>query len=298
MRINLTKYNETILKSTVNTFGLENSNNNSFELFVKRDDLIHPEVSGNKWRKLKFNVLGALNNNCDIISTYGGAYSNHLLATASLGYDLGIQTRAYVRGDELNQSSNKVLKRCHDLNMDLRFIDRNKYFLNKRTNGLYVDGRYRIWNIPEGGANKEGIEGCKGIIQETSNDFDFIFVAQGTSTTSMGILSAMSPNTTLVVVPVLKGYDSIKEMKALRKKYGLNVDLSKIIVLDEFHFGGYAKTNDVLTDFVEKFNQSHTFRIEPVYTGKVMFALNEFVKSKTLMHKKVLFIHTGGLNNH
>ena len=267
-------------------------------MFVKRDDLIHPEVSGNKWRKLKWNLLGALQNNCNVISTCGGAYSNHLLATASLGKDFGIQTRAYVRGDELNPSSNSLLKRCYDLNMDLRFIDRKRYSIQKRTNGIYVDSKERVWNIPEGGANKEGVEGCKEIIQETSNDFDFIFVAQGTSTTSMGILSAMNPKSILAVVPVLKGYDSIKEMKWLQKEYSLDFDESKIIVLDQFHFGGYAKFNDILTDFVEEFNQSNKFHIEPVYTVIVMYSLNQYIKSNSLAHKKVLFVHTGGLHNH
>ena len=295
MSINLRKYNDRVSKSKLSSFSFHN--NDLLELFVKRDDLIHPEVSGNKWRKLKWNLIGAVQNNCNVISTYGGAYSNQVLATASLGYDFGIQTRAYIRGDELNQSSNALLKRCHDLNMDLRFTNRKKYFIHKRTNGISVDSSDRIWNIPEGGANKEGVEGCKEIIQETSNDFDFIFVAQGTSTTSMGILSEMNPNSTLVVVPVLKGYDSIKEMKWLQKEYSLDFDQSKIIVLDEFHFGGYAKSNDILTDFVEEFNQSNTFRIEPVYTGKVMYALNHYVKSKSLMHKKVLFVHTGGLHH-
>jgi 1-aminocyclopropane-1-carboxylate deaminase len=256
MEINLRKYDDKVSKSKVSSFTF--NNNDPIELFVKRDDLIHHEVSGNKWRKLKWNLLAALQNNCNVISTYGGAYSNHLLATASLGHDFGIPTRAYVRGDELNQSSNSLLKRCYDLNMDLRFIDRKRYFLDKRTNGISVDSKDRIWNIPEGGANKEGVEGCKEIIQETNNDFDFIFIAQGTSTTSMGILSAMNPNSTLVVVPVLKGYESIKEMKWLHEEYSLGFDQSKIIVLDQFHFGGYAKYNDILIDFVEEFNQSHT----------------------------------------
>ena len=295
MSFNLRKYNDQISRSQLCSFTF--NNHHTTDLFVKRDDLIHPEVSGNKWRKLKWNLIGALQNKCNVISTYGGAYSNHLLATASLGYDFGIQTRAYVRGDELNQSSNALLKRCHDLNMDLRFINRQQYFTDKRTNGISVSDVDRIWNIPEGGANKEGVEGCMEIIQETSNDFDFIFVAQGTSTTSMGILSAMNPNSTLVVVPVLKGYDSIKEMKWLHKEFDLKFDQSKIIVLDQFHFGGYAKHDAVLTDFVEEFNHSHTFRIEPVYTGKVMYALKQYVQSKCLMHKKVLFVHTGGLYN-
>ena len=297
MEVNLRKFSENVLKSQLNSFYLKDYNNDSVELFVKRDDLIHPEVSGNKWRKLKWNLIGALENDCKLISTYGGAYSNHLLATASIGHEFGIQTRAYVRGDELNQLSNSLLKRCHDLQMDLRFTDRKTYVKNKRANGVSICGMDRIWNVPEGGANKEGAEGCREIIQETSNDFDYVFVAQGTSTTSMGILSAMNPKTTLVVVPVLKGYDSIKEMKKLHHEYGLYFDSSKIIVLDEFHFGGYAKSNGILTDFVEGFNQSNTFQIEPVYTGKVMFALQEYLKLNSLRHKKVLFVHTGGLNN-
>ena len=102
MSIKLKEFNEQIHRSKLENFNLDLCNNNSTELFVKRDDLIHHEVSGNKWRKLKWNFFEALKNDCNTLSTYGGAYSNHLLATASLGHELGINTRGYVRGHELN----------------------------------------------------------------------------------------------------------------------------------------------------------------------------------------------------
>ena len=297
MSIKLKEFNEQIHRSKLENFNLDLCNNNSTELFVKRDDLIHHEVSGNKWRKLKWNFFEALKNDCNTLSTYGGAYSNHLLATASLGHELGINTRGYVRGHELNPKSNALLERCKELDMDLRFIDRKTYTQNKFQNGLCVDGKDRLWCIPEGGANRLGIRGCAEIIEETNNDFDFIFVAQGTCTTSMGILSVMNPKSKLVVVPVLKGFNSVNAMLKLNQRHKSYFNQSKIIVLDQYHFGGYAKKNPTLISFINEFNQSNSFQIEPVYTGKVMFAMHQYVKTNKSLskNKKILFIHTGGI---
>jgi 1-aminocyclopropane-1-carboxylate deaminase len=181
--------------------------------------------------------------------------------------------------------------------MVLYFISRTDYLENKGRNGAEIRNNERIWYIPEGGANEEGVEGCKEIMHETSNDFDYVFVAQGTTATSMGILSSMNANTTLVVVPVLKGFDSLKEMRKMAQEFNLFYDESKIVVLDGYHFGGYARVKPELISFIEQFNKTQKFRIEARYTGKVMYALNEFVSTKKLSNKKVLFVHTGGLYN-
>lgn len=289
--------NQNIDRAIVEAFDKQSYKNSRIQLLVKRDDLIHDEISGNKWRKLKCNLKAAKDHRCSEIVTYGGAYSNHLLATASAGNEFNIKTIGFVRGDELNVDSNPVLKRCAELGMELYFISRTDYSEGKGKNGVEVVSNKRIWYIPEGGANKEGVEGCKEIMYETSNDFDYVFVAQGTTTTSMGILSSMNANTTLVVVPVLKGFDSLKEMSKMAQEFNLFYDESKIIVLDEYHFGGFAKVKPELISFIEQFNRTQKFRIEARYTGKVMYALNEFVSTKKLTNKKVLFVHTGGLYN-
>ena len=295
MAFNLSKFDQNILKAKVHSFDLIQDNNLNLELFVKRDDLIHNEISGNKWRKLKWNLIKACGNNCDFVATYGGAYSNHLLATASLGAELNIKTKGFVRGHELNSNSNPILSRCKELKMELFFLPRDSYDLVKYSNRIEDKGQELIWHIPEGGANSEGVLGCKEIMGETDNNYDYIFIAQGTTTTSLGILATMNPCTILVVVPVLKGFDSIHEMKKLANQYKLYFDESKIEVLDQYHFGGYAKTDQRLDQFISEFNQLGAFIIESTYTGKVLYALHEFVTNNKLDNKKVLFVHTGGL---
>ena len=170
-------------------------------LFVKRDDLIHDEISGNKFRKLKYNIESARMHGCDTIKSFGGAFSNHLLALASIGKIEGINTIGVVRGDELNEQSNKLLERCADLGMRLEFVSRSQFKVAKSLNGVVDDPS--IFCVPEGGANREGVLGCEDIINETTNDYDYIVVAQGTCATSLGIYSALAYKSRLVVVPGL-----------------------------------------------------------------------------------------------
>ena len=287
-------YDNYIKRSEVNSFALRNINKEKLMLFVKRDDLIHPEISGNKFRKLKYNIEKAKKHHCETVISYGGAYSNHLLALAAVGRLEHFKTIGVVRGDELNTRSNRLLKRCTELGMQLRFIDRAKYKLEKYRDGIQHTGSGLVLHIPEGGANLEGVLGCRDIIQETSNDFDYIFVAQGTSTTSLGICMAMATQSKLIVVPVLKGFDGLREMKNLAKNANLSIDYSRVEVLCDYHFGGYAKSNKGLNEFVKSFNREHKFNIEQIYTGKVMFAMQDYLGS-VKGNKKALFVHTGGL---
>ena len=291
-------YSKYIKRSVTQNLTLSKCNKDNVILFVKRDDLIHHEVSGNKFRKLRYNIEKAKAQNCQTLITYGGAYSNHLLAVASLGRLENLKTIGVVRGDELNQDSNKLLKRCADLGMQLRFIDRNQYKFKKRCDGINHMDAEPVLHIPEGGANREGILGCQDIIMETNNDYDFIFVAQGTCTTSIGIYMAMAAKTKLIVVPVLKGFDSVKEMKKLAEKVNVKIHEDRIEVLADYHFGGYAKSSTSLDQFVDSFNTNtqYQFNIEPVYTGKVMFAMQNYL-AKVKGKKKALFVHTGGLYN-
>ena len=290
----MSTYSELLSKSYIERFFLSANNKYNLNLFVKRDDLIHTEISGNKLRKLKFNLDKAVANNCQRIVTYGGAYSNHLLAVAAAAKIAGISSTGFIRGDELNQDSNNVLVRCGELGMQLIFISRESFKTQKSNNKIALFDDDQTLFIPEGGANTEGVLGCCDILRDTPNDYDYIFVGQGTSTTSLGIYIAMSPKTKLVVVPVLKGYDSIKEMSKLSSMMGIDFNSSRVEVLDEFHFGGYAKSNDELEEFISNFNDLGQFKVEPVYTGKVLYGLNEFAK-KLKGTKKVLFVHTGGL---
>ena len=283
--------------SKTHIFYLNNDNNRNNKLFIKRDDLIHPDVSGNKWRKLKWNILSAMSHDCKLINTYGGAYSNHLLAVASIGNELGLKTQGNVRGDELTMDSNHLLRKCSDLKMELIFHSRKKFKELKYNDGIDSSDT-QIWNIPEGGANREGVQGCCEIMGETENDYDYVILAQGTTTTSLGVYSSLNQKTKLLVVPVLRGFNAIKEMETLAIQSMHPFDKNRVEVLNDFHFGGYAKTNAKLDAFVKNFNEKSNFNIEPIYTGKVMYALNEYIKVNDLRNQRVLFIHTGGLNKY
>lgn len=265
---------------------------------MKRDDLIHPIISGNKIRKLKFNLKEAKHMNCKAIITFGGAYSNHLIASAAAGKELGIQVIGKVRGEELTIDSNPILQKCHALGMKLEFLTRTEFSAQKHQSGPVQIDDSSFWVIPEGGANVEGIQGCMEIVSELDQDYDYYVVAQGTTTTSLGLLKSIPEHAKLIVVPVLKGFDVQKEMRNLLQDDNLFDSLrSKLIVWDTYHHGGYAKTTEELLTFIDEFHANNNFQIEPIYTGKVFYAVNDVIsKEKELfVGKKVLVVHTGGV---
>ncbi len=282
--------------SRIEKFRFNKSNNKDLELFVKRDDLIHNYISGNKIRKLNQNIFSFYKNKCKKLVTFGGAFSNHLLATASMCYELGIPCIGIVRGEELNAKSNFILSKCDSLGMKLEFVSRTNFSEQKKMSGLIVKDGIPTWFVPEGGANLEGIEGCKEIVAENEEIFDYYVVAQGTTTTSIGIALALPPSAKIIVVPVFKGFDSKSEMKSLLNNVDLwNVIKDKIIVLGDFHFGGYAKSTNELREFISEINQTNEMQIEEVYTGKALYALKNYLEKNFVKNKKVLFIHTGGI---
>ena len=284
-------------QSRVESFRLPH-NTSHVELFVKRDDLIHPFISGNKLRKLKYNLVEALRNECAGILTYGGAYSNHLLATASAGNELGIPVLGKVRGEELDVQSNAVLSQCHSLGMDLRFLSRSTFTDEKLQSGVIEFEGNSYWVVPEGGANREGIQGCTEIVSELDQSYDYYVVAQGTCTTSLGLLLSIPNSAKLIVVPVLKGFDVLQEMRTLLNYDALfDLHVSKLIIWDQYHHGGYAKSTQDLSSFISEFHTQNSFYIEHVYTGKVFYALNHELSLGKINFdgKKVLVLHTGGV---
>lgn len=303
--------------SQLESFAFQDANNRNAQLFVKRDDLIDREISGNKLRKLEGNLLVAKSLGVSKLMTYGGAYSNHLLASAAAANAVGIQIIGRVRGEELNSQSNQLLQRCSDLGMQLEFLSRSAYAEEKYQTGLQLIEGQAIWFIPEGGANPEGIWGCTEIYQEALNQnkgqhFDAIFIAQGTTTTSLGILASIPATTQLCVIPVLKGFDSLSEMQALAASAKTNpltahlqFNWKQVTILDTYHHGGYAKTTPELLNFTSVFNNTQQFPIEPTYTAKALYALNDLLQKQdpqlinltisTPEPKRILFVHTGGI---
>lgn len=271
-------------------------------VLVKRDDLIDDVVSGNKWRKLKYNLLqmealGKLG-----VLTFGGAFSNHLIATAAAAHKSGVRAIGIVRGDELNSESNDTLKKCHELGMELVFVSRSEYA--NRNDHEYLSTLKTVHNdlylIPEGGANFYGMVGCQEIVKEIDTPFDAIFVAQGTATTSCGIGSVLG-DAHLYVVPALKGFDSISEMEKIYGQAAFESEFieelnEKTTVLSDYHFGGYGKYTNELLEFIKSIHLQTGLKLDPVYTGKTFFALIDQIKEGVFNGKSVVFVHTGGLN--
>jgi 1-aminocyclopropane-1-carboxylate deaminase len=271
-------------------------------LFIKRDDLIHSEVSGNKWRKLKYNIELARESKLDGVLTFGGAFSNHLVATAAACQMAGLRSVGVVRGDELNSQSNETLKRCSAYGMDLVFISRSDYA--ERHERLFQENLKSSFPnfhlVPEGGANYYGMIGCQELMNETSNDFDIVALAQGTTTTSCGILMGLPEQTSLWVFPVLKGFESSREMSELLKRAAFESDwltelFQQVEVYPDFHFGGYAQVTEELLDFIELFYKDTAIPLDPGYTAKAMYGLINRVEGLGIKDKRILFIHTGGL---
>lgn len=276
----------------------------NIRLFVKRDDLIDEEVSGNKWRKLKFNIeqFKVLKN--DSILTFGGAFSNHLLATASACQKMNVPSVGVVRGEELTADSNPLLKRCSELGMHLHFVSREEYAL-RGMNEYFEELKSIFPNcyiIPEGGANYYGMIGCQEIIRELPS-FDRVFVAQGTATTSAGLLLGLNENQKLDVVPAIKGFDAKKEMHLLYRKAGIDEEtieelLEQVVVHGESHFGGYAKSTPELKSFMDFCKATFDLPLDKVYTAKSFHGLWDAIMQNQLSHCTIVFLHTGGLGSH
>lgn len=259
------------------------------ELWLKRDDLIHPIISGNKWRKLSGILDSYEQTTFKSITTYGGAFSNHLVATACATAILGIPSKAIIRGEEPKQLS-PVLRLCKLYGMQLEFVSRETYKTSNRETGI-VD---EVLFVPEGGACTEGTLGCEAILAEVDLfDFSQVFVSCGTGTTIAGManyLEKQKSKTQLNGIQVLKGKDYIKN--DLERLFGI----TSAHIYDEFHCCGYAKTNQELIEFIKDFTKQTGILLDPIYTGKMVLAIKKLIESGQIKAgEKILAIHTGGL---
>jgi len=267
-------------------------------LFIKREDLIHPSVSGNKWRKLKYNLEEAKKQGKSTILTFGGAYSNHIYATAAAAKEAGLQSIGVIRGEELaDKPLNPTLTFARDKGMELYFVERSAY--RQKHDEAFVE-RLReqfgdFYLVPEGGTNKLAIKGSAEIVNDEVKKFDVIALAVGTGGTISGIINAAAPNQQVIGISSLKG-DFLKiEVQHLLKDYcGKTFDNWQIAT--DYHFGGYAKVTDKLLDFIKTFQARHQIPLDPIYTGKMMFGIHDIMqKGKFAKGTKILTIHTGGL---
>ena len=257
---------------------------------VKRDDLIDPYISGNKWRKLKYILQEAKEKRKSHLVTFGGAYSNHLVATAAACARAGLQSSAFVRGEEVN---NEMLLLCKLYGMNLLFADRTTYKDKQLLFNEHYGNQHDAFFVDEGGASSQGVKGCAEIIAEIPQDTEHIFCAAGTGTTAAGLLKGIHERglkTQLHIVPALKGGSFIAE--EIEKHTGR---LDQLNLHTDYHFGGYAKTSPELIAFIKTFSAQEGMLIDPVYTAKMFFALDDLRSVSALTSDKIVAIHTGGL---
>jgi len=263
--------------------------NKQVRVFIKRDDLIHPFISGNKWRKLKYHLIEAQKLNKDTLFTFGGAWSNHLLATACAGALFGLKTKACVRGEKVQ---NPVLTMCQLYGMELHFITREEYKNKEKLSQSIADENTMV--IHEGGYGPLALDGCAEIWDELVHAYDHLILACGTGTTLAGLQKGKVERqlqTQLHGVPVLKGGTFIRE-----EINHLAVKADDILLHLDYHFGGYAKCKPELLTYIQNFVSSTGILIEPTYTGKLFFAVDNLIeKDYFTPNDNILLIHTGGI---
>lgn len=250
-------------------------------LHVKREDMIHPLISGNKWRKLKYN----LSERPEGIITFGGAFSNHIHATAAAGKLYHIPTVGIIRGEY--DPHNPTISDCENMGMKCHFVSRSNYRLKEASPevqkiiALYPDNTL----IPEGGSNEKAIQGVEELGDEIDGSYDYIALAAGTGATARGLISTREES--FLIFSTLK----VKDMYAA---YDITLE-ERIHLIDDYHFGGYGKTDDTLIQFINEFYDQHAIPLDPIYNGKVAYGLMDMIQKGKLKDCSILWIHTGGL---
>lgn len=280
-------------KAEIQEIDLSTFTNQDLKLSILREDLIHPEISGNKFRKLKYNLLEAKKLGFNQLLTFGGAFSNHIAATAAAGKLHGFKTIGLIRGEELKDKidTNATLRFAKNCGMELHFISREAY--REKNNSLFIEDLKNkfpsTYVVPEGGTNDLAINGCKEILFDQCDEFNFIASAIGTGGTIAGLIEASKPHQHLLGFPSLKGDFLQKEVENLTKKRNFTI-------FNEYHFGGYGKVNEELINFVNYFKKTTQIQLDPIYTGKMVFGVLQLIKNHYFSDSsKILMIHTGGL---
>ena len=262
-------------------------------LAIKREDLIHPFLSGNKYRKLKYNISEALKLGQHRLLTFGGAFSNHIAAVAAAGKEQGLQTIGIIRGDELTGgvSNNPTLQFATDCGMQLEFISREAY--RQKSEAAFIEklqqkfGDYYL--LPEGGTNDLAVKGCEEILTQADAAFEYICCAVGTGGTISGLINSAKPCQQVLGFPAVKGDFLRQEIHKFAKP-----DNWKLI--SDYQFGGYAKVNEELIGFLNRFYLENGVPLDPVYTGKMVFGVIDLIQKDYFPSgSKILMIHTGGL---
>ena len=277
--------NQKIQLGLLQTFGIS--------LTIKRADLIHPVISGNKFHKLKYNLLKAREDNKEALLTFGGAYSNHILATALAGKEYGFKTIGIIRGEELADKwhSNPTLSAAHNAGMKFQFSSRKEY--RRKSEATYISELYKfygnIYILPEGGTNDLAVRGCGEILTGEDTNFDFICSSVGTGGTLSGLINSAQPHQKVLGFPALKGDFLQKDIRKFVNKENWEL-------INQYHFGGYARVSVTLINFINNFKEQTGIPLDPVYTGKLLYGVTDMIKNNYFqVGTNILVIHTGGL---
>lgn len=285
-----------INKSITQKVILPNSNK-SVDIYLQREDLIHPFVNGNKYYKLKYNLEKAKEKNFDTLLTFGGAYSNHIYAVSAAAKLFGFKSIGIIRGEKYDPL-NPTLQFAVNNGMQLHYLDRRTY--RKRS-----DPEFRkeiaqhfgdVYIIPEGGTNELALKGAAEILDNIKSDYDYLCASVGSGGTLAGLIAGLNGKKNVIGFSALKGGEYLTE--TINELFS-NSSIRKFDnweILSDYHFGGFAKINRELIEFMDWFKSENNILLEPLYTGKMMYAINDLVsKNYFPENSKIVAIHTGGL---
>ena len=266
---------------------------NNISVEIKREDLLHPFISGNKFRKLKYNILEAQNLEQKTLVTFGGAFSNHIAAVAAAGEKYGFETIGIIRGDELINKieTNPTLTFAQNCGMKFEFWTREEYRqkdnlevlenLQKKYESAYI--------LPEGGTNQLAVKGCEEILTDEDAKFDYICCAVGTGGTISGLINSSLPDQKILGFPAVRDSNlgEVVDAATNNKRWELICD---------YHFGGYAKITAELVHFINDFKKKTAIQLDPIYTAKMVFGVVDLINRNYFPeNSRILLIHTGGL---
>lgn len=278
----------------------------NIRLWIKRDDLIHPVIQGNKWRKLKYNIQEAQRIQKKYLLTFGGAFSNHIHATAAAGEYFGIKTIGIIRGEEVHPL-NPTLAYARQSGMQLQFVDRKTYRLKEKLlseldffSASQINLQEDCYVIPEGGTNSFAIKGCEELAKEIKNQMetppDFVTLSCGTGGTITGVISELNNTSHILGFPALKGNFLKKEIEILLTKNNTHSKKNNWSLQTDYHFGGYAKFDKKLIGFINTFKRDFNIQLDPIYTGKMMYGIFDLIQKDFFKNgSQIVVIHTGGL---
>lgn len=276
------------------------------ELYVKRDDLIHPQFGGNKWRKLKYNLIHARKKQYDTLLTFGGAWSNHIYATAAAARHFGFNSIGMIRGEK-HTPLNNTLAFAENCGMRLHYVDRARYRQKHQQDYLQkvLQEFGDVYLLPEGGSNELALKGCEEIVHEINDEikqrFDVICCASGTGATLAGLARTITDCQLAIGFSALKGGRFLSDQVTAflnGSDSGTTSDMSSKNwqIEQDFHFGGYAKIDDQLVSFMKQFQSQHGFELDAVYTGKMFYGLFHRIESGYFKPGTVIVaVHSGGL---